>query len=127
MDPISDMFIRLKNAYRAGHRTVKIPYSKFKYEVAKTLSRAGFIGNVERKGRYVKKVLSIQLLYDDGRPLISDIKLISKPGRRIYKGYRDIRSLHKRGIVLISTPKGVLSDGDAKREKVGGELLAEIR
>lgn len=126
MDPISDMFIRIKNAQKAGHETVQVPYSKFKHEILKVLERSGFIGKIERKGKRVKKSLEADLLYKDEKPVVEEIKLISKPSRRLYANNKSLRTPRHGGIVVISTPKGVLTSKEAKKEKVGGELIAEI-
>lgn len=126
MDPVSDMFIRIKNAQMAGHDTVSIPYSKFKHDILKALERAKYIGKVERRGKRVRKILEVELIYRDENPAISGIKLISKPSRRLYTSYKDLRSARHGGVVLLTTPKGVMTDKEAKREKVGGQLLAEI-
>ena len=126
MDPVSDMFIRIKNAQKAGHETVQFPYSKFKHEILKVLERSGFIGKIERKGKRVKKALEADLLYKDEKPGIEEIKLISKPSRRLYANHKSLRFPRHGGIIVISTPKGVLTGKEAKNEKVGGELIAEI-
>ena len=126
MDPISDMFIRVKNASLAGHESVRIPYSKFKHEIARTLERNGFLGRIERKGKRVKKILDITLLMHGKEPLLSDVALLSKPSRRSYSSYKELRPARHGGIILISTPKGVLTGKEARKEKVGGELIAEV-
>jgi small subunit ribosomal protein S8 len=125
-DPISDMFIRIKNAQKAGHPTLRLPYSKFKHEIAKTLQRSGFVGAVERKGKRVKKVLEIQLLAQDEQPMVGGVRLLSKPSRRLYASSRELRRARRGGIVILSTPKGVLTEREAKKENVGGELIAEV-
>ena len=104
MDPISDMFIRIKNAQNAGHKTAQLPYSRMKHEIARALERTGFVGHAERKG----------------------VKLLSTPGRRVYVSYKDVRSAAHGGVVLLTTSKGIMSGEEARREKVGGQLLAEI-
>jgi len=126
MDPISDMFIRIKNAQRADQESVQIPYSKFKHEIVKALERSGFIGKVERKGKRLRRVLNLKLLYENDMPKIRDVRLISVPSRRLYTGFRTLRSSRRGGIILVSTPKGVMTDREAKKAKVGGQLLAEI-
>ena len=126
MDPISDMFIRIKNAQKAGHESVLIPYSKFKHEIIKALERAGYVGRAERKGKRVKKNLEVGLLYKDEIPTVSNVKLLSTPSRRLYISYNDLRPARHGGISLLTTPKGVLSGKEARKEKVGGQLLAEI-
>lgn len=125
-DPIADMCIKIKNAQIARHEAVQISYSKFKHEIVKTLERAGFVGKVERKGKRVKKILEVGLLYHNDTPKISGLKFISKLSRRIYTPYRELRRSSRGGIFLLSTPKGVYTGEEARKEKVGGELIAEI-
>lgn len=125
-DPIADMLIKIKNAQIAKHEAVQISYSKFKHEIAKTLERAGFIGKVERKGKRVKKILEMGLLYHNDSPKINGIKFISKLSRRIYTPYRALHRSSRGGIFLLSTPKGVSTGEEARKEKVGGELIAEV-
>lgn len=122
MDPISDMFIRIKNAKRAGKSAALIPYSKFKYEIARALLRASFVSEVERKGKRVKKMLEV-IFGDRG---LNDVRLISKPGRRIYTPAKIERRQSHGGTLILSTPKGVLTAAEAAGERVGGELLAEV-
>lgn len=122
MDPICDMFIRIKNAKHAGKDTVLIPYSKFKYEIAKALLRASFVSEIERRGKRVKKMLEIAF----GDRGISNVRLISKPGRRIYTSAKIGRRQSHGGTLFLSTPKGVLTAAEAAGERVGGELLAEV-
>ena len=126
MDPISDMFIRIKNAQAAGHESVRLPYSKFKHEIARALERAGYVGEIERKGKRVKKTLMIQLRYAGEQPAVSDVKLLSRPSQKIYSSYRDLRPSKTGGAILLSTPKGVLSRDEARKEKVGGLIIAEV-
>lgn len=126
MDPISDMLIRIKNAQKAGHETVQIPYSKFKHEIAKALERAKFVGKADRRGKRVRKTLSISLMYREDEPVFCGVRLISKPSRRLYVSFRKLPQSRHGGIIVVSTPKGVLTSAEARKEKVGGELIAEI-
>lgn len=126
MDPISDMFIRIKNAQKAGHPSVQVSYSKFKHEIAKALERGSKIGVVEKKGKRIGKLIEIKLLYNEKKPSISEVKLISKPSRRIYVSYKDIRPASYGGVSIISTSRGVMSGKEAKKVKLGGELIAEV-
>ncbi len=126
MDPISDFFIRIKNAQRAGHQTLQISYSKFKHELAKALERAGLVGKIDKRGKRVRKTLEICLLYNKEKPVISDLKLISKPGQRLYSSYQDLKSTRDRYVVFLSTSKGVLSGSEAKKIKAGGELMVKV-
>lgn len=126
MDPISDMFIRIKNASKAGHETAQIPYSKFKHEIIKTLARAKLVEWVERKGKKTRKVLEIGLSTKDGVSTIKGVKLLSKPSRRLYAPYKRLRRAGGGGITILSTPQGVMGDQEARKAKVGGQLIAEV-
>ena len=126
MDPISDMLIRMKNAQNAGHEMVRVSYSKFKYEIARALETNGYVGKIERKGKRVKKILEIELRYAGSLPAINGITLISKPSNRLYAGVKQLNAGRKGGIVLVSTPKGVMSAEEARKQKVGGMLIAEV-
>lgn len=126
-DPIADMLTRIRNAYAVKKETVVVPYSKFKYNLAQVLAKEGFIGEVDKKGRGVNRTLSFTLNYIDGEPTFNNFLRISKPGQRVYAGYRDIT--HNRrgfGLAILSTPKGLLTDKEARKSKLGGEMLCEI-
>jgi len=127
MDPISDMLIRIKNAQAVLHPTVEIPFSNFKYELAKILAKNGFIGTVEKKGRKTKKYIEIALKYKEGIQAISGLRKVSKPGQRIYTNFKKIRKVKGGyGMAIISTPKGLMTDREAKKQKLGGEIVCEI-
>lgn len=127
MDPIADMLIRIKNAQTVKKKIVNIPFSKIKYEIAKILEKEGFIEEARKRGRLIKKII-IQLKYNEkGEPCIKDVKRISKPSRRIYLKWKDLyypKSGY--GILILSTPKGILTSKEAKRLKLGGEAICEI-
>ncbi len=125
-DPISDMFIRIKNAQLAGHEMVALPYSKFKHEIAKVLDKHEMIKSVERKGKRVRKTLEIELKPLESQVRIHDVKLISKPSRRLYAPLKKIPSSKHGGLILLSTPKGVMCEAEARKTKAGGEILAEV-
>ena len=132
-DPITDMLNRIRNAQAVFKSRVFIPFSKIKYDIAKILEKEGFIEKAEKKGRGVKRSIEIVLKYEkdefSNRPLpaISGLKRISKPGQRIYVGWRDIkRARGGYGISIISTSKGLLSDKEAKKRRLGGEVICEI-
>ena|SRR3989338_54946 len=121
------MLIRIKNAQKAGHEAVSMPFSKFKFAVAKILEKNGYVGNVSKRGKKIKKFIEAILLYKDKTPRISAIRIISKPGRRVYMSFKDIRPVRQGyGIAIISTSKGLMTDKEAKKEGVGGEVIAEI-
>jgi small subunit ribosomal protein S8 len=127
MDPIGDMLTAILNAQKVKKETLKIPFSKIKLEIAKILKREGYIEEFEEKGRYKKSIL-IHLKYDEeGKPGISGAKKISKPGQRIYKGYLEIkRAKGGYGIAIISTSKGLMTDKEARKKKIGGEVICEV-
>jgi len=135
VDPISDMLNRIRNAQAVLHQTVSIPFSNLKYEIAKILEKEGFIEKVEKKGRKEKKVVEITLKKkeiseeseEEIKPAISGLKRISKPGQRIYTGAKEIRRVRGGyGIAIISTPKGIMADKEARKKKLGGEIICEI-
>lgn len=128
VDPISDLIIRIKNASDAGKASLTIPYSTFKEAVAKLLAKEGYIKSVEPKGKKVSRYLEIELLYgEDKTPRIQGVDRVSKLSKRIYAKAKDLRPFHSGfGSVILSTPKGILSDKDARKEKVGGEVLFKI-
>ena len=105
---------------------VRLSHSKFKYEIARALEANGYVGKIERKGKRVRKILEIELRYTGALPAISGITLLSKPSNRLYAGAKDLNTGRKGGIILISTPKGVMSGKDARKQKVGGMLIAEV-
>lgn len=124
----TDSLIRIKNALARKKERVKIPYSKFDLEILDALSKAGYLESVARKGRGVRRIIEVKLRYrDDGVPAISGIKFVSRPSRRIFSGYREVKRSHQGyGNFLISTPEGVMTDKEVKRKKVGGQVLFEI-
>jgi len=126
-DPISDMLSRIKNAQGVRKETLEIPFSNVKYEIAKILAKEGFIKKTETKGRKTKKVIEVELKYEDKVPVISGIKKISKPGQRIYLGCQEIKRVKGGyGMAVISTSKGMMTDRDARKKKLGGEVICEI-
>jgi len=127
MDPISDMLTIIRNALAVKKDTVSIPFSNLKYEIAKILEKRDLVEKVEKKGKKVRKNIEITLKYQDGIPLISGLKRISKPGQRIYLDSRKIKKVKGGyGIAIISTSRGLMTNEEAKRQKVGGEILCEI-
>ena len=127
MDPISDMLTIIRNALAVKKDTVSIPFSNLKYEIAKILQKKEFVEKVEKKGKKVRKNIEITLKYQDGVPVISGLKRVSKPGQRIYIDSRRIKKVKGGyGISIISTSKGLMTNEEAKKQKVGGEILCEI-
>ncbi len=126
-DPIADMINRLANAQAVKKETVEVPFSQIKYAIAKILEEKGFVKNVEFKGKRTKKIIEISLLYPNGIPRITGVKRISKPGQRVYAPFQGMRRIRSGwGIAIISTSKGLMTDREAQKEKVGGEILCEI-
>ncbi|MFH1643113.1 MAG: 30S ribosomal protein S8 [Patescibacteria group bacterium] len=127
-DKITDMLNRIKNAQAVNHKTVEMPFSKFKFAVAKVLETNGFIGKIEKKGRKTKKVLEIVLKYnDDKTPAMNGFKKISKPGQRIYQSHTEINRVKSGlGKAVVSTSKGLLIDDQVRFRKIGGEVLFHI-
>lgn len=128
MDVIGDLIIRLQNAGAVGKASVAVPYSNFKMAVVEKLVQAGYVKHVEKKGKKVKKFIDVTLKYNEaGEHVIHGVKRISKPGRRMYKNVLEIHPVnYGHGALVLSTPKGVLTDKEARKEKVGGEALFEI-
>jgi small subunit ribosomal protein S8 len=127
-DPIADMLTRLRNAAMARHAFVTMPSSKMKEAIAAILKSEGFIQDFEVLADGVKKTLRVQLKYTTERqPVLSGLKRISRPGRRVYSGREEIPLvLSGMGIAIVSTPKGVMTGRDARRQGVGGEVLAFV-
>lgn len=127
-DPIGDMLIRIKNALQARHKIVVVPASKMKLEIARILKQEGYIEDYKYMEEKPQGKIEIILKYDEQkRPVIAGVKRISKPGRRIYRGYKDLlKVLDGLGIAIVSTSKGIMTDHEARRLRVGGEVLCEI-
>ena len=126
-DPIADMLARVRNASRAGHKRVDMPVSKLKVEIARILKENAFVHDykVLDDGRH--GVLRIYLKYHEGRPVIRDVQRVSKPGRRQYAGVQELPKVRNGlGMAIVSTSRGVMSDRDARKNNVGGEILASI-
>ena len=127
-DPISDMLTRIRNAIMANHQRVDIPGSKLKLEVARILKEEGYINSFVTKGEKPKFTIRIFLRYDaKGESSITHLSRVSKPGRRVYVGAKQIpRVLGGYGVNILSTSRGLMSGKKARQENVGGEILANI-
>jgi small subunit ribosomal protein S8 len=127
-DPIADLINRLSNASAIQKENVSMPFSNFKMAIAEKLQASGYVKAVEKKGKKVKKTLDIALKYaEGGKPAISGVRRISKPGRRLYRSAHEITSVrYGHGSLVLSTPKGVMTDKEARKAKIGGEALFEI-
>ena len=127
-DPLGDMLTRIRNGQNARKSVVSSPASRFRSTVLEVLKREGYIRNYSSIDiRPGLKELKIELKYHEGQPVISEIKRVSRPGRRVYYGIRDLpRVYNGLGIAILSTPRGVLSDNEARTAKVGGEVLCHV-
>jgi small subunit ribosomal protein S8 len=127
-DPIADMLARIRNAVAAKHSRVDVPASKLKLEIARILKEEGYVNNFVVKGEGAKKVVRIFLRYDArGTSSITHLQRVSRPGRRVYVGSHQIpRVLGGYGVNIVSTSRGLMSGKTARRENIGGELLAEV-
>ena len=128
-DPIADMLTRIRNACLARHQKTEVPATKMTRSIAEVLKSEGFVAEVEETGEGVKKTLVISLKYKgkQRRPIISNLKRVSKPGLRVYSNRRDLpRVLGGIGIAIVSTSKGVMTDKKARELHVGGELLCYV-
>ena len=151
MDPVSDMLTSIRNALAVDKTMVNVPFSNFKYEIAKILEKEGFIDKIEKKGRKSKRSIEINLRYipvdsyksnkvsaseeagsaeesSAGKiPAISGLKKISKPGQRIYSDWKKIKKVKGGyGMAIISTPRGLMTNKEARKNKLGGEIICEI-
>ena len=127
-DPLSDLFSRIRNAQMRNKSVVSSPVSKLRENILEVLKNEGYIrGYSVTKHSSGREELDIELKYDDKGPVISNITRISKPGRRVYSGAERIPFIHNGlGISIISTSKGVMSDNEARQQKVGGEIICKV-
>lgn len=127
-DPIADMLARIRNAVSAKHSRVDVPASKLKLEIARILKEEGYINNFVLKGEGAKRAIRIFLRYDArGTSSITHLQRVSRPGRRVYVGSHQIpRVLGGYGINIVSTSRGLMSGKTARKENIGGEVLAEV-
>ena len=127
-DPIGDMIARIKNAQLRNHKILKLPSSNFKVKISEVLKKEGFIIDYKVESEKTNKFeLIINLKYNLGSPVISTIERISKPGRRIFSSAQSLPKINNGlGIAIISTPKGVMTDIEARKQKLGGEIICKV-
>jgi len=126
-DPIGDMIARIKNAQMRNHKTVELPSSNFKIKISNILKSEGYILDYKTNAETTKSILLIYLKYHSGNPVISTIERVSKPGRRIFSRAESLPKINNGlGIAIVSTPKGVMTDIDARKQKVGGEIICKV-
>ena len=126
-DPIGDMLARLKNSQMRNHKKIELPSSKFKKRIAEILKSEGYIIDYEVKSNENKANLLISLKYSSGNPVINSIERVSKPGRRVFSSAESLPKVNNGlGIAIISTPKGVMTDIDARKQNIGGEIICKV-
>lgn len=130
-DPIADMLVRVKNAGLAGKDTVDIPFSDIKLRIANVLIKEGFVEfatkKIKKVGNRQVRVIEIGLKNQNGMPYIRGIERVSRPSVRVYKGSEELRPIKNGfGIMVVSTPKGIMSDSQARKEHVGGEVICKV-
>lgn len=126
-DPIADMFTRIRNAIAVRKSEVTLPHSNIKESVARLLKDSNFIDDVKVDGEKISKQLTITINHENTSPRITEIVRLSKPGRRYYVNAREIPVVKRgRGVVIVSTSKGLMTGQRAKQEKVGGELICKV-
>lgn len=126
-DPITDMLNQIKSGQAVGRAEVLVPLSRTKNEIADILSREGFVGEIKKGTRGKMKVLKIALKYDNEVPAMAGFKRVSKPGQRIYEGVSGIKRVRGGfGISIITTSKGLMTNKEARKQKIGGEIICQI-
>lgn len=127
-DPIADLLVRIQNAARRGHETVSIPASKLKGEILRVLKAEGFIASYEQSTEGGHPMLRVQLRYiNDGQPVIRGMRRISRPGRRVYVGRREMpKVMGGMGLAIVSNSRGVMTDQESRRANLGGEVLCYV-
>ena len=126
-DPITDLLNQIRNAQAVGKTEVLVPTSKIKKEIVNLLSKEGFVGEIKNGMKGKIKALKITLKYDNGLPQIAGLRRTSKPGQRIYEGVTEIRRVHGGyGISIVSTSKGLMTNKEARKQKLGGEIICQV-
>ena len=126
-DPIGDMIARIKNAQLRNHKKIELPSSNFKVKIADVLKNEGYIIDYKTFSELNKLRLEILLKYNSGNPVISSIERISKPGRRVFSSAESLPKINNGlGIAIVSTPKGVMTDIDARKHNIGGEIICKV-
>ena len=126
-DPIGDMLARIKNSQMRNHKRVEIPSSNFKAKIADVLKNEGYINSFNVENNDNKNTLIIDLKYNSGSPVITVIERVSRPGRRIFSSAESLPKINNGlGIAIVSTPKGVMTDIEARKQKIGGEVICKV-
>lgn len=123
-DPVGDFVVQLMNAGAVRKGAVSVPYSKLKAAVADTLVQVGYLKSAAKRGKKIRKMLDVELVYQGEKPMIRGVQRISKPGRRMYVGAAGIHPVKfGMGKLILSTPKGIITGEEARKQRVGGEQL----
>ena len=126
-DPIGDMLARIKNSQSRNYKKIQMPNSKFKAKIAEVLKNEGYIIDYKILSNDKISTLEINLKYNSGNPVINSIERVSKPGRRIFSSAQSLPKINNGlGIAIVSTPKGVMTDIDARKQKIGGEIICKV-
>ena len=127
-DPVGDFIVRLANASAVNKEVVSVPFSNFKFAIAEKLKEVGYISAIEKKGKKVKKTIEVTLKYSEsGMSAIQGVKRVSKPGRRLYRSVKEVHPVkYGHGTLILTTPKGIMTDTESRKNKVGGEALFQI-
>ena len=126
-DPIADMLIAIKNAGNAGKTTAVVPFSSIKEAIASVLFQSGYIASYAKKGKKVQKTLELGVAFDGKKARVVDVLRMSKPSRRMYMKAAEIKPIRNGyGLLVLSTPKGIMTGDEAKKAQVGGEVLFKI-
>lgn len=128
MDTVSDFLTRLRNGIMARYKEVRVPFSQFRYEIARILLEEGYVSNFQVDGEGINKSLVVTLKYDeDGKSVVLGIERVSRQSRRVYVGADELpRVLGGLGIAVISTSRGLMTDRDARRDSIGGEVVCRV-
>ena len=126
-DPIGDMIARIKNSQARSHKIVELPSSNFKSKIADILKNEGYIKDFKVRSENNKSILSLELKYHSGNPVINAFERVSKPGRRVFSSAESLPKINNGlGIAIVSTPKGVMTDIDARKQRIGGEIICKV-
>lgn len=127
MDQIANMINMIKNAGRAERESVVVPYSKIKHSIADCLVKEGYLKSAEKKTKKGLPILEVELMYVNGAPKVNGVERVSKSSRRVYTGVKEIKPTRNGfGLMVLTTPKGILTDKQARKEMVGGEVLFKV-
>jgi small subunit ribosomal protein S8 len=127
INKIAQLVINLKNANKAGKTSISMRHSNYAEAILETLKKAGYISSYSVKGKIPSKTLEIELSYVDGKPRIEGVQQMSQHSRRVYTGYKEVKPVRNGfGLLILSTPSGIMTDREAKKQKVGGETLFKI-